>query len=207
MEYDLLKYHVDVCGCHEQLGPYGTGWGIEQNPYELATFLSSIELPKTVLELGTGYRAGMARFLTEILGCQVITVNLFQPATPAPLARQVIGRTADIVEQVRGEYDLVIIDADHSYESVREDFERFYPMAKVVMIHDIAGYRDCEGAHQFWWEIAYNELRELKPGYYNVLDDNGYGAGIGWIVKSELITEVAAQAVVPAAKPKRRSSK
>jgi predicted O-methyltransferase YrrM len=183
VNYHELRGVIEALGVHPVLGPVGQGYNIEQNPLELATLLSSIPAPQTVLEIGTGYRAGLARFLSEHLGCQVTTVDRWEPQTPAPSARQLIGlaETEAIVEQVRGEYDLVVIDADHTYEATRQNYERYAEMGRVVMLHDIAGLRDCEGVAQFWQEISRTKKGHLRQNFHEVMDDTEFRAGLGWV--------------------------
>jgi hypothetical protein len=45
-----------------------------------------------------------------------------------------------VVERVTamGPYDAVLIDGDHAYEAVKRDFELYAPMARIVVLHDIA---------------------------------------------------------------------
>lgn len=182
-DYDALRTLIERLGVHSALGPTGEGWGIEQNPHELATFLAALPSDiNSVLEIGTGYRAGLARFMSECLGWDVTTIDRWKSDTPAPLARQIIGFSQDVVEQVRGNYDLVIIDADHSYEAAKRDFDLYGGMGQVVMFHDIAGLRDCGGAALLWHELAYLNHR-LRDGFYEVSADGDQRAGIGWWVK------------------------
>lgn len=181
-DYDALRSLIEQCGVHAALGPVGDGWGIEQNPHELAAFISSLpDDIQTVLEIGTGFRAGMARFMSECLGWDVTTVDRWRPDTPAPLARQIVGLSQDVVKQVRGQYDLVIIDADHRYEAAKRDFELYGEMGRRVMFHDIAGLRECDGAQQLWNEIKQGEHGALCC---EVIADGDQRAGIGWMVRS-----------------------
>ena len=63
----------------------------------------------------------------------------------------------EIVEQARalGPYDFVFIDADHTYNGVRSDWDNYRPMVAaggVVAFHDIVS-RPEYGVHQLWQEI------------------------------------------------------
>lgn len=183
LSYDDYHALIEVCGVHNLLGVTGAGWNIEQNPHELATFLSSVQLPpsSTVLEIGTGYRAGLARFMTEILGWDVTTIDIRPPDTPAAFARQLVGRSDEVVEIIRAAYDLVIIDGDHHYEAVKQDFELYSSMGAVVMFHDIEGLRDCEGVAQFWGELRTTRLPDFHNARYTAIDEGDQRAGIGWL--------------------------
>lgn len=189
MDYDALRALIERLGVHAELGPSGEGWGIEQNPHELATFLSALPSDiHTVLEIGTGYRAGLSRFMSECLGWQVTTVDRRSPDTPAPLVTQVIGLSQDraVIEQVRGDYDLVIIDGDHAFESVKNDFQVYGSMGRILMFHDIAGLRECDGVSRFWGVLTSGQVsRGSMPPYCQVIASGDQRAGIGWI---EMVT-------------------
>lgn len=183
MIYQALRGQIEEAGVHALLGPTGQGWGIEQNPHELAAFLSSLPPIASVLEIGTGYRAGLARFMSECLGWHVTTIDRWLPDTPAPLARQIVGMSQDVIAAVSGHYDLVIIDGDHAYHAAKGDYLAYGGMGQIVMFHDIAGLRDCEGAAQLWQELSRDETGAMKAGYYEVIDNSNQRAGIGWIVQ------------------------
>lgn len=189
LDYPALRVAIEQCGVHPALGSTGDGWGIEQNPHELATFLAMTSQYniKTVLEIGTGHRAGLSRFMTEILGWDVTTIDVKMPDTPAPLARQIVAppRSKWALRTLEGKYDLVIIDGDHAYESAKYDYEHYAPMGHIVMFHDIAGLRDCEGVLLFWDEIKHRDDGALQSyDRHEVIDNSEQRAGIGWIVRA-----------------------
>jgi predicted O-methyltransferase YrrM len=56
--------------------------------------------------------------------------------------------------------DALFIDSDHSYESVKADFEKFYPFVKengIIMFHDYHVIKEGFGVYQF--------INELKENY------------------------------------------
>lgn len=93
----------------------------------------------------------------------------------------------EVVERVEAlaPFDVVLIDADHSYEAVRRDFETYLPMArKAIVLHDIAAPK---GTHsktgkpvevpRFWDDIgfAYSDRQEIvAPG-------SNMGFGVVWL--------------------------
>lgn len=183
-----MKNLIAQLGVHEQLGPTGAGWGIEQNPEELAAFIAAMQAlgVQTVLELGTGYKAGLARFMTEHLGWQVTSIDRNLPLALVPGVEFIHATTLDAFDGQLGRrrFDLVIIDADHAYEAVKADHALYDPLAaKAVMFHDIAGLRACEGAARYWTEISRTKAGKMRKGCYEVIADGPTRAGIGWIEK------------------------
>lgn len=183
--YVELKYVIEELGVHPALGPRGEGWGIEQNPHELATFLAAVPHEiETVLEIGTGYKAGLARFMAQFLGWQVTSVDIKDYGHSCPGVRFVVAdsRALDLVEIDRI-YDLVIIDGDHGYEAVMDDHDHYERLGSIIMFHDIAGERDCEGVARYWQEISRTGRGNLRIGFDEVIDQGSQRAGIGWYVK------------------------
>ncbi|HEX9640579.1 MAG TPA: class I SAM-dependent methyltransferase [Candidatus Krumholzibacteria bacterium] len=74
-----------------------------------------------------------------------------------------------------GKIDLVFIDADHSYGSVRADYERERKQAhRFLAFHDIKNTRQAPGVVRLWNEIG-GKKREL----YVPRTDGGDEMGIG----------------------------
>lgn len=199
--YDELKALIEQRGVHEVFGAYGEGFGIEQNADELAQFLVHMQHlgVESVLEIGTGWKAGLARFLAEDMGWAVTSVDIhdyghqFGGITFLPMSDSegALSRWEGSLQA-----DLLIIDGDHSYEAVKADHEWYATWAqKVIAFHDIAGLRDCEDVKRYWDEIAYESAAELgipegitlKPGYYEIIADTPERGGIGYIVLSETL--------------------
>lgn len=182
MTYDELKALIEQHGVHVVFGAPGEGWAVEQNPHELATFLVHMQSlgVHTVLEIGTGYRGGLSRFLDADMGWDVTTVDIQDYGNRFGNVRYVV-QAAPYVASIA--YDLVIIDAEHSYESTAANWLHYSAYAgKAIMFHDIAGLRDCEGVAQFWYELAYAGDDELHDGFYEAIEDSDQRGGIGWEV-------------------------
>lgn len=85
-----------------------------------------------------------------------------------------------------GPYSLVFIDADHTYEAVRADWENYRPMVAVggaVAFHDILP-RPSYGVSQLWAEIKAIEgarwveiaQNRVEPG-----NEGRCGVGVVWL--------------------------
>lgn len=188
MHYSELKALIKQHGVHAVFGAPGAGWGIEQNAHELAIFLVAMQSLgiRSCLEIGTGYRGGLSRFLAAALGWDVTTVDIENYGHEFPGVRYTILHDdipytySDLLSPY---YDLVIIDAAHTYETVCLDYDCYKNYAtKAIMFHDIAGLRDCEGVAQFWYELAYQGDDELHDGFYEAIEDSDQRGGIGWLV-------------------------
>lgn len=182
MTYDELKALIEQRGVHAVFGSPGEGWAIEQSPSELATFLVAMQSlgVHTVLEIGTGWRGGLSRFLDADMGYDVTTVDIENYGHAFERIHYVVNATLYTPDQP---FDLVIIDAEHSYESTRANWLHYSAYAtKAIMFHDIAGLRDCEGVAQFWYELAYAGDDERHDGFYEAIDDSDMRGGIGWQV-------------------------
>ena len=79
-----------------------------------------------------------------------------------------------------GHIDLVLIDANHAYHAVKQDFaiNRGFPH-RFLAFHDISGYRrQTRGVRRFWNELAGGKLEILRPHRDLGLDHTTMGIGI-----------------------------
>jgi hypothetical protein len=182
MDYESLKTLIETLGVHPVLGPTGQGWGIEQNAEELAAFL--VELPEIhkVLEIGTGPSAGLARFMKHHLGWDVTTVDVNNYGHSFPGINFLLITPGEYPAFDEG-FDLVILDGDHSYKGISADYEAYGELAPIVMIHDIAGLRDCEGVAKFWQELAYTKKGNLRKYFNEIVAEGEFRSGIGWVAR------------------------
>lgn len=188
--YDQLLTAIKQAGVHPLLGEVGAGLGIEKNPHELALFVVHAPVViKTVLEIGTGYRAGLALFMGGVLKWHVTTVDHTVPLVKTShIVRQVIATSERAIEIVQNEYDLVILDGGHSYEDIKCDYARYASMGRVVMICNIEGLRECEGVAQFWREIAYTKKGNLKKYFEEIIDTGSdQRQGLGIVIKGAAV--------------------
>jgi predicted O-methyltransferase YrrM len=91
----------------------------------------------------------------------------------------------DVVEKVRkrGPYDCVLIDGDHSYETVALDWSNYGPMARMVAFHDIDAEHSPKWSgkkfrNRFGVPRFFNELKH-KYRHVKIISKTQPGMGIG----------------------------
>jgi hypothetical protein len=87
-----------------------------------------------------------------------------------------------------GPYDLVLIDADHSYEACRNDVTLMRDHANILALHDIVDAA-CPGVREVWRELRAETARErdffeFTAQYDEIVERNGSPAlGLGIAVR------------------------
>ena len=173
--HDELKALVIQRGVHPEFGDAGEGWGIEQNPHELATFLVRMtELGVvSVLEIGTGYKGGLSRFLAADMGWLVTSIDINPYHHAFERVHYIVSQNRALLNEP---FDLVFIDGNHHYDSVKADYEHYAKYAiKVIAFHDVAGLRECEGVQRFWLDSYW-----IPESRRNIIATEKQ-SGIGWI--------------------------
>ena len=176
--YDELKALIEQRGVHPEFGEPGENWGIEQNPHELATFLVRMqELGiQSVLEIGTGYKGGLSRFLAQEMGWDVTSVDVNAYHHVYEGVNYIVAKRR-LTETELGHqlFDLVFIDGNHSYDEVRNDLFHYMDFAVVaIAFHDILGLRECEGVKRVW-----NKSIRKRVKHEAIASSNP--SGIGWV--------------------------
>lgn len=125
---------------------------------------------KNILEIGTGQCQStrtMLSALKENKGGKLYSIDIGDrseriPEDLKPYFVQIVGNSHDIeiFNQVKDiEFDLMLIDGDHSYKGVKRDFETYVPLVKeggIILMHDICNKN--EGVKDFWPEIKYPKI-------------------------------------------------
>lgn len=161
-----------------------------QVPWELDGLLQTIGTPNRILEVGAMFGGTLwhwIRLATEVV---VVDDEMREPDLWHDWAeawntklRLVKGRSQDdnVVSAARafGPYDFAFIDADHTYESVRADWENYGPLADVVAFHDILP-RPAYGVSTLWEELtAVEGARYMTICQNDVMPGNEGRCGIG----------------------------
>lgn len=102
----------------------------------------------------------------EILKKRMEALELEGYVTRLILADSTSPTTAKAVRSLGG-FDLVFIDGDHRYEGVKNDWENYGPLGKVVVFHDIVrhptGARNAPEVWRLWEEIEGNKSQFIAP--------------------------------------------
>jgi predicted O-methyltransferase YrrM len=183
-------------------------WAMQQ-PSEFRSFLEMVRehRPGVVLEIGTA-AGGMLFALTLTSAEDALLLSVDLPGGKfgggyarwrEPIYRR-FARPGQRVVTVRGDshsdavlssveellggrpIDLLFIDGDHTYEGVREDFEKYSPLLSrrgIVAFHDITPLAadPSNEVPKFWAEVSVGRTtREFRAG------ESGTGYGIGVIL-------------------------
>lgn len=116
---------------------------------EFARILNDMGLNRRCLQLGLG-PVGGAHYVLQQMFSEVFTIDYDQESIDRYLARVpehsahiIFGKTSDnsIIHRFDDEplFDLVFIDADHSYDGVRQDFDNYKDRVRrggMIAFHD-----------------------------------------------------------------------
>ena len=117
-----------------------------------------------VVELGVYYNM-QKKFYQQLLNAEHIGIdvgsrrsipdihgNTHDPETLKKLKKKLAGRPINIL----------FIDADHAYESVKKDYEIYAPLCSdIVALHDIETYRYKNKRHREVWKF-WDELKQAS---------------------------------------------
>ena len=175
-----------------------------QVPSELAHAAGIVAAarPRRVLEIGTGSGGTLyALAWASASGARILSLD----RTVYPVERRRLYQTfvprreidvweadshlAETRDRVVGYFDrqpldLVFIDGDHTYESVRRDYELYAPLVRergMILLHDIVTgpYEAVGDAPRFWREVR-SELEDTVE-LVESWSQGGCGIGFGYV--------------------------
>jgi hypothetical protein len=142
---------------------------IFQDPCELATLSCWIKMLKVkkYLEIGVA-SGGLMHYFINVLKLKAYGIDIKEPIMVDKELVYIGGSHAsETVEwaEDNGPYDMVFIDADHSYEAVKKDWDLYSHMAtKMVVLHDIA-HATLPGPSKLFNQISsWSKLKIITPG-------------------------------------------
>jgi hypothetical protein len=174
-----------------------------QDPLEWRNFLGFCSdyftsrgiLRPLVVEIGI-WNGLQRRFYEALLGAEYIGIDNGVPFAPITIKEpcavpDILGDSHDpatlekLLRRLAGRrVDLLFIDGDHSYASVRQDFELYSPLTQhIVAFHDMIG---TEGVARFWGElVAAEKSRPFVIFRKDSSVDWVLQMGIGLLIKGE----------------------
>lgn len=187
-----------------------SGRRASQNAHELGSFVTLLRnsMVKSYLEIGAREGDTFHYIMTSLPpGSRGVAMDLpggkWGKATTRPKLERAV---ADLVRRgyrascyfgnstseasrstlrLRGPYDALLIDGDHTYEGVSKDWEIYGSWARIVAFHDIVGEGQVEKKIGAPVEVPqlWNEIKQGRD-YFEYVDD-GSKMGIGVIVNGD----------------------
>ena len=174
-----------------------------QDPYEWLNFLEFTSsyfatrgIPRPlVVEIGI-WNGLQRRFYEGLMDAEYIGIDNLKPFAPLTVTEsctvpEIVGDSHDraivecLKERLAGRpIDLLFIDGDHSYASVKQDYEFYSPLTRhIVAFHDMIG---TEGVARFWAELWTAEKnRPFVIFHRDSSADWVLQMGIGLLIKGE----------------------
>lgn len=170
------------------MGPVATA----QVAWEFDMLLALVGYPNRLLEIGVWHGGTIVQWAAvagKVVGVDLDTFDLKLSLPLGPRVALIEGDSTDqaVVEEVRGygPFDVVFIDADHSYLGAHADWENYAPMVEpggLVAFHDILP-RDGYGVSDLWAEVKRGrrtvEIVGTEPSPH--MDDPRAGIGVVWL--------------------------
>lgn len=165
---------------------------ILQNSNELMNFCQWIYANniRSYLEIGI-WTGGLLRFMSnlfqfeKVAACDILGAKKYGLNISIPSDVDFFLGSSNSEEYLDwrsglGHIDLVFIDADHQYSSIKNDFlinKRF--SQKYIALHDITGSNEnTQGVKRFWDELSYGNKSEIICPHNDITDPSAL-MGIG----------------------------
>lgn len=218
---DGLEADLDLANSFNYAGITIAPWQIRSEILSLLDLLA-LNPPRVLLEIGTA-QGGSLFLFTRVAAPEALIVSVDLPggrfgggyaAYREPLYRSFArekqrvhvlradSHSDSTLEEVRRllggrRIDFLMIDGDHSYDGVKQDFDTYRPLVAddgVIAFHDIVppnphGQGDPGEVPRFW-----QELRDANPGIAEFVADWDWGScGIGVVTGRPAAVGLAAR--------------
>ena len=188
---EMLRHNTNVeIGGHKFFD--GQRTHLMQSPWELADFIFALKKHETNTGhkfnsfLEVGFSSGINNsvlnkffnfkhivgldYFSSIINADSLLGNMLHKNLTLICGNTRSNYVMDLAKKL-GPYDLIFIDADHTYEGVKSDFNNYLPMLSkggVIGFHDVE-CPDWMGINKFWNELEstnkYNMQKFVKKGY------------------------------------------
>jgi len=179
-QFFIFLYMKDVISkwpLHWALGGIGSTEGLEQNAYELEKLCEFIKIKNIKSYTEVGIAAGLLlRFMKDEMNLNVFGITYQERDCHIGLPVFYGKSQTKEAISIASFSDLYFIDADHSYEAVKADYENFKSKCTYMAFHDMLGLRSCEGVKTLW-----DELKTQYEYWEFICPDINIASGIGVI--------------------------
>lgn len=159
----------------------GRAWQVKDEFLSLLEFMQAQGI-ESVLEIGC-YKGGTALGFVEI-GCNVTTVDIERQPEVSKIEAFNSNNFCfiyrdEIVQGLTGEFDMLFIDGDHSYEACKKDYEEFSPYVKkggLIVFHDILDNELHRNQGCEVWKV-WDEVRN-EDSFEFITDKTWGGTGV-----------------------------
>jgi hypothetical protein len=194
-----MFYRLMATFKRKELGQDPLEW---QNFLEFTTsyFQSRDIVRPLIVEIGI-WNGLQRRFYEQLMGAEYIGIDNLKPFAPLTVKEpcavpEIVGdshnpATLELLRQrlAGRKIDLLFIDGDHSYASVKTDYELYEPLVQgLIAFHDIFGVGDPSvlGVYLFWNQLVSGEKN--KPFVIFKKDSSAdwvLQMGIGVLIKGD----------------------
>jgi hypothetical protein len=166
--------------------------GIQQVRSEIKEFIQVLgnnNLHGSIIEIGIGMYGGTHILWRQIFN-QVTTIEMSKLLVlKFKLTEKLDGRSNIIIgsshdirtfNKVKGKYDVLFIDGDHSYEGIKKDYEMYRGLVRkggIIAFHDVVCTIKGFGIKQFIDELSIGKINDKKHDIKIICHSKNVGIG------------------------------